>query len=52
MTDYEILKESLTKIKCNFESVQTLIGYSIIVKSIAKELHYEFDHNGEFNRVI
>ncbi|MFZ7121750.1 MAG: hypothetical protein ACOWWH_12490 [Eubacteriaceae bacterium] len=52
MTDYEILKEALTRIKCKYETTQTLIGYTITVKSIANTIYYEFDHTGSFNRVI
>lgn len=53
MTDFEILKKTFKDIGCNYLSTQTLIGVTIIVPiNNSKEVHYEFDTQGNFIRVI
>jgi len=52
MTDLQTLKASLKKIKCNFTSVNTLVGTTVSIYSETKEMMFEFDLKGNFNRTI
>ena len=48
MTDFDILFHSLNRIGCKFSWCNTLIGKTISIATVNKEIDFEFDQNGSF----
>lgn len=52
MTDFEQLIKTLQSINCNFTTVNTLVGKTLSVYSETCEMMFEFDNEGNFERII
>lgn len=52
ITDFAKLMETLTELKCNFTTTNTLVGKTLSVYSEVHEMMFEFDFEGNFIRTI
>ena len=52
MTDIQALKQMYLKIGLNFSSCQTLVGHTVVIATETKEIHFEFDCDGKFIRIV
>lgn len=49
MSDYELLKQTFDRLEVEYESTETLLGYSISLNTDTTVIYFEFHQDGSYH---